>query len=227
MNKTRRGLELGAAITGIVYNAISACGLLLYLVIFGSLADFPAEDEVFVMITALGGVFIAIILFMLLYVTASIIIGAFLCKQPKPNAEGKYPRRLGLGISFTILNGLTAIFMIFSGLWPFFIFAVAPTALEIAALCLNPGEAKPAEPDKKVSGTNEKIAEIARMKNAGFINEEQYKSAMEKVMATAAADVDNMTFDEKLAEIKRLKDLGVYNDEQYKQAIDDLINKNS
>lgn len=227
MNKTRRGLELGAAITGIVYNAISACILLLGLVIFGSFADLPVEDEAFLILNAAGGVFIAIILLMILYVTASIVIGALLCKQPKPNAEGKYPRRLGLGISFTILNGLTAIFMILSMEWLWFVVGAAITALEIAALCLNPGEAKPAEPDKKVSGTNEKIAEIARMKNAGFINEEQYKSAMEKVMATAAADVDNMTFDEKLAEIKRLKDLGVYDDEQYKQAIDDLINKNS
>jgi len=165
---------------------------------------------------------------LLLFFVASIVLGALLCKKPKPNAEGLYTRRLGLGIPLTILNAIAAIFLIASGLILLFIAALAVVGLEIAAMSVNPNDTKQAVASNTAptNQTNDKIAEITRMRNAGFITEEQYKEAMEKAVATNVSNV-NKTVDEQLAELKKYKELGILTEEQYQKGVSDLINKNS
>lgn len=229
MNKTRRGLELAAAIVAIVVNSILAFIFLMAMLMWSSISNVPGMDEEFYMAWAMfGGAVFVIFVFMVLFSVASIVLGALLCKKPKPNAEGLYTRRLGLGIPLTILNAIVAIIMISSGLILLFIAALAVVGLEIAAMCVEPN-AKPqpaAATAAPVNNANEKIAEITRMRNAGFITEEQYKEAMEKAVASNAPTA-NKTVDEQLAELKKYKELGILTEEQYQKGVSDLINKNS
>ena len=132
MNKTKRGLQLGAAITSIVLSSILAI-VALYLIsalkeVHDAFASDPDFSGVMYATTMLTYVFI------LFGCIANIVVSALICRKPV-NTTHK-----GLCITSLVLNAVLAfIYILSASLWC--VLPLIIVGLFIAELCVN-GKAK-------------------------------------------------------------------------------------
>lgn len=149
MNKTKRGLQLGAAITSIVLGAIMAVGALFIVLFTNDLGAAIGADE------AATGAALSLIktayIIAMLFCVAVIVVSALICRKPGENYHK------GLCIADLVLNIILAVLYISSSSW----WAVLPiiiSGLFIATLCINPKAASSQTPDVAPAAQNDEVA---------------------------------------------------------------------
>lgn len=201
MNKTKRGLQLGAAITSIVFASILAVSAIYLLIITNNLirawgdAEYSSEYSL-IMIT-----YILILLFSI----ATIIVSALICRKPNEKMH------LGLCVADLVLNSLLAILYIAAGS-PVAIMPIIIVGLFIAELCVK----------------NKKATEIVT--SSGLNNSEDVKvdakteNNMGEKTSTEQKSGD-LKSDEKIEKIKKLNKEGILSDEEMKKLIIEELKK--
>lgn len=123
MNKTKRGLQLAAAITSIAFSGLLALGSIYLLSMLKDLE--VANGGALEGASTIRAIYICVMLF----AAATIIVCSFICAKPK-NGTHK-----GLCITALVLNAVLAVLYLYSGSF----YAVCPivcVGLFIAALCV-------------------------------------------------------------------------------------------
>ena len=201
MNKTKRGLQLGAAITSIVFASILAVSAIYLLIITNNLirawgdAEYSSEYSL-IMIT-----YILILLFSI----ATIIVSALICRKPNEKMH------LGLCVADLVLNSLLAILYIAAGS-PVAIMPIIIVGLFIAELCVK----------------NKKATEIVT--SSGLNNSEDVKvdakteNNMGEKTSTEQKSGD-LKSNEKIEKIKKLNKEGILSDEEMKKLIIEELKK--
>lgn len=201
MNKTKRGLQLGAAITSIVFASILAVSAIYLLIVTNNLirawgdAEYSSEYSL-IMIT-----YILILLFSI----ATIIVSALICRKPNEKMH------LGLCVADLVLNSLLAILYIAAGT-PVAVMPIIIVGLFIAELCVK----------------NKKATEIVT--SSGLNNSEDVKvdakteNNMGEKTSTEQKSGD-LKSDEKIEKIKKLNKEGILSDEEMKKLIIEELKK--
>lgn len=126
MNKTKRTLELIAAIFSIVLGALLSLGSIIIL--GGINVGFSGADQ---SIQSLGDMLKIITIIILIGSIAIVILGSLLCVPPQ-----KLKNRIGLQIALTIMVGIIAVFELLGNSLLYFILFSAPFVLLIISMCL-------------------------------------------------------------------------------------------
>lgn len=123
MNKTKRGLQLSAAIVSIVFSALLLFGS---IVILNTLAEYAATyGETNESIAAVRMIYI----FVMLFAIATIIVSSIICLKPKQDMHK------GLCITALILNSILTLLYIAGASW-YLVFPLISAGLFIAELCV-------------------------------------------------------------------------------------------
>lgn len=127
MNKTKRGLQLGAAITSIVFASILAVGTIyLIIVAMGINGDLP-DDMAYE--SAQMSIIIATYVLILLGCIANLIVSSLICRKPQENMHK------GLCIASLVMNAVIALFELINlSVWC--LLPLAVVGLFIASLCV-------------------------------------------------------------------------------------------
>lgn len=228
MNNTKRGMELAATISALVFAGIMLIVLLINLSLVEDLFNMLyITRQAYTM-------YIILISISLIFVIALIVIASLLCKKPNADSEGKVETRLGLSITFIVLTGLTILVQI-AGCIAFgigggdifgLLVVIAILVLFVISMTMKHTGVVQTETNTAVgedfAAINPKINELNKMKAYGFINDEQYQTAVKKLYSATSAAA-NTTVDAKIAELKKYKELGIIDDEKYKEAVDKII----
>lgn len=127
MNKTKRNLQLSAAIVGICLSGILIISIIYAMAVMSSLLVVPLYIVIFTYLFIFGlGI-------------ANIIVCSFICKNPVKN--GEVNNYTGLTITSIVLNGL--LFILSLGGW-YWILPLIVCGLMIASLCLKNTSTAPA-----------------------------------------------------------------------------------
>lgn len=227
MNKTKRGLELGSAITSIVLNGLVALLVFIAVLFSSSMGDLlvemisSTEPELSTEITrSMISTMIALLIVVGVFCVVNVVLASILCIAPAQDGKGGYKRRLGISITHICLNGVICLFLA-GGILLLLVY-IAIIVLGIVSVCLkHPGISTFENSSPKL--VDDRIAELNRMKNAGFITEEEYNTALAHVYTTAESSVKEFTVEEKLAELKKCKEMGVITEEQYEVRVKEII----
>ena len=202
MNKTKRGLQLGAAITSIVFASILAVSAIYLLIITNNLiralGDAEYSSEYSLISSEYSLIMITYIL-ILLFSIATIIVSALICRKPNEKMH------LGLCVTDLVLNSLLAILYIAAGT-PVAVMPIIIVGLFIAELCVK----------------NKKATEIVT--SSGLNNSEDVKvdakteNNMGEKTSTEQKSGD-LKSDEKIEKIKKLNKEGILSDEEMKKLI--------
>ena len=123
MNKTKRGLQLSAAIVSIVFSSLLLCGSIVML---NTLAEYVATyGETNESIAAVRMIYI----FVMLFAIATIIVSSIICLKPKQNIHK------GLCITALVLNSILILLYIAGASW-YLVFPLISAGLFIAELCV-------------------------------------------------------------------------------------------
>ena len=123
MNKTKRGLQLSAAIVSIVFSSLLLCGSIVML---NTLAEYVATyGETNESIAAVRMIYI----FVMLFAIATIIVSSIICLKPKQNMHK------GLCITALVLNSILILLYIAGASW-YLVFPLISAGLFIAELCV-------------------------------------------------------------------------------------------
>lgn len=123
MNKTKRGLQLSAAIVSIVFSALLLFGS---IVILNTLAEYAATyGETNESIAAVRMIYI----FVMLFAIATIIVSSIICLKPKQDMHK------GLCITALVLNSILTLLYIAGASW-YLVFPLISAGLFIAELCV-------------------------------------------------------------------------------------------
>ncbi len=191
-NKTKRGLNLTAAILSIIVGSLEFIGGLVSIITVIGLAALMESGGAPVWWTAIIGAVLDIALGV-----AFVVLGALGCKKPVLE-NGAYKSTKKLDIAMIVLSvilfvfaivsfalGTASVFLIIS-----FILVMVIVGLKIAALCLKDLDGatsavvkteEPAASPKPLT-IEGKINELKHLKELGVINDEQYNAAVEKVI---------------------------------------------
>lgn len=185
MNKTKRGLQLAAAITSIAFAGVLIIGSILILALIQDLISAGMESGPEYSVIQLSYILI------ILLSVAIIIISAFICKRPNEKMHK------GLCITDLILNAVLAVLYIIAGsLWLLLPLAVvglfiAVVGLFIAELCiktkvnsnktatLNETDANLSSIEgssKTENSSNSKIEKIKELNKQGVLSDEEMKT---------------------------------------------------
>lgn len=178
MNKTKRGLQLAAAITSIAFAAVLIIGSIYILAFIQDLISAGMESGPEYSVIQLSYILI------ILLSVAIIIISAFICKRPNEKMHK------GLCITDLILNAVLAVLYIIAGsLW--LLLPLAVVGLFIAELCIknkvnsdetatiNEADANstPIEGSSKTeNSSNSKIEKIKELNKQGVLSDEEMKT---------------------------------------------------
>lgn len=123
MNKTKRGLQLSAAIVSIVFSSLLLFGS---IVILNTLAEYVATyGETNESIAAVRMIYI----FVMLFAIATIIVSSIICLKPKQDMHK------GLCITALVLNSILTLLYIAGASW-YLVFPLISAGLFIAELCV-------------------------------------------------------------------------------------------
>lgn len=123
MNKTKRGLQLSAAIVSIVFSSLLLCGSIVML---NTLAEYVATyGETNESIAAVRMIYI----FVMLFAIATIIVSSIICLKPKQDMHK------GLCITALVLNSILILLYIAGASW-YLVFPLISAGLFIAELCV-------------------------------------------------------------------------------------------
>ena len=201
MNKTKRGLQLGAAITSIVFASILAVSAIYLLIITTTLIRAWGDAEYSSEYSLIMIIYILILLFSI----ATIIVSALICRKPNEKMH------LGLCVADLVLNSLLAILYIAAGT-PVAVMPIIIVGLFIAELCVK----------------NKKATEIVT--SSGLNNSEDVKvdakteNNMGEKTSTEQKSGD-LKSDEKIEKIKKLNKEGILSDEEMKKLIIEELKK--
>ena len=121
MNKTKRGLQLSAAIVSIVFSSLLLCGSIVML---NTLAEYVATyGETNESIAAVRMIYI----FVMLFAIATIIVSSIICLKPKQDMHK------GLCITALVLNSILILLYIAGASW-YLVFPLISAGLFIAEL---------------------------------------------------------------------------------------------
>lgn len=178
MNKTKRGLQLAAAITSIAFAGVLIIGSIYILALIQDLISAGMESGPEYRLIQLSYILI------ILLSVAIIIISTFICKRPNEKMHK------GLCITDLILNAVLAVLYIIAGsLW--LLLPLAVVGLFIAELCIknkvNSNEtATLNETDANLSSiegssktensSNSKIEQIKELNKQGVLSDEEMKT---------------------------------------------------
>lgn len=201
LNKTKRGLELGAVITALVYCIIA---LILEIVAFADLIgmiSYLREEysDYSYMQSTLTGYVIGFIIGVGL-VIVEIIFACMLLKKPINNSnnfinkesylQNQLKKRKRIRICFIVFSSILAFFMLINCFQTFkgssiiglLIFATIIVLESIAMSMKDFRQDNEIAKELAVSNSTieSKIAELKHLKELGVIDEEQYKNAVEK-----------------------------------------------
>ena len=161
MNKTKRGLQLAAAITSIVFASILTIGAILTL---GLLNDLDVDSSAVAVVYT----------FIILFSVSIIIISALICRTPNETMHKS------LCIADLVLNIILAILYIISpSFWV--IMPLAIVGLFIAELCVN-GQDDTTQNEEQTSAmqsqpnSNDKIEKLKELNQQGIISNEEMKA---------------------------------------------------
>lgn len=193
-NKTKRGLELGAVLTALIYCAIDL------IVVFVGLINFV--DEINAIKEAYGTAYyetyvselvtefvIAFIIAVALLII-ELVLACKLLKKPEFDGEG-FKSRKKLRVTFLVISCVLAFFLLISGRRSYTILALLIFAPVI-------------------------VLESVAMSKKDI--KEQLPNSLYQVKSEVAPTTD-LKIEQKLAELKHLKELGVINEEQYEEAV--------
>lgn len=123
MNKTKRGLQLSAAIVSIVFSSLLLFGS---IVILNTLAEYVATyGETNESMAAVRMIYI----FVMIFAIATIIVSSIICLKPKQDMHK------GLCITALVLNSILTLLYIAGASW-YLVFPLISAALFIAELCV-------------------------------------------------------------------------------------------
>ena len=189
-NKTKRGLEVAAVITALVYCIIElVIDSIGFFQVIAEINNLSQEVNIKYGLLTTQSVISYMITF---FTTIAIVVVeiVFICKLlKKPElTESGFKNRKGLRMSFLIFSSLIAlyiligIFIAHSGKIGEFGFLCFATAVILESIAIPMKDVKDdGKLNKKVEGTlDSKIAELKHLKELGVIDEEQYKNAVEK-----------------------------------------------
>lgn len=140
MNKTKRNLELAAAIMSIVFGAILLLGGIILIQGANAIIRNPTqygytEDQ----IPALELIKTSSIIVILIAI-ALIIIASLLCPAPKVDTRtGTIKNRRGLGITIAIMTGIMALMELAGNQVLYGLLIAIPCILMIVSLCMKHG----------------------------------------------------------------------------------------
>ncbi len=121
------------------------------------------------------GLVMAITAFLIIFTIVAIVMAAIALKKGLKN-EGN-----GFAIATIVLVGIIAILEILGGTGQSVVYGLlclATIGLEITYLCLKPDKVAP----KNNQSLEAKISELKHMREIGVISEEQYKTALDRVL---------------------------------------------
>lgn len=215
MNKTKRGLQLGAAITSIVFASILAVSAIYLLIVTNNLirawgdAEYSSEYSLtsseYSLISSEYSLIMIIYILILLFSIATIIVSALICRKPNEKMH------LGLCVADLVLNSLLAILYIAAGT-PVAVMPIIIVGLFIAELCVK----------------NKKATEIVT--SSGLNNSEDVKvdakteNNMGEKTSTEQKSGD-LKSNEKIEKIKKLNKEGILSDEEMKKLIIEELKK--
>ncbi len=207
-NKAKRGLELGAAITAIIYCLIDLIfELIAYEELLGAINYLKEiyEEEYYsymhsTVVAYKIGFFIGVAL-----VIFETIFAFNLLKKPIKNENGFISGEYSFKKELKQRKRIRVFFIVFSSILTFFMLINCFLTSETAGSLVG-----------KVIGllifTTIIVLESIAMSMKDF---------NEKIQATKETTVSaNLSIEQKISELKHLKELGVINDEQYKNAVD-------
>lgn len=123
MNKTKRGLQLSAAIVSIVFSSLLLFGS---IVILNTLAEYVATyGETNESMAAVRMIYI----FVMIFAISTIIVSSIICLKPKQDMHK------GLCITALVLNSILTLLYIAGASW-YLVFPLISAALFIAELCV-------------------------------------------------------------------------------------------
>lgn len=201
MNKTKRGLQLGAAITSIVFASILAVSAIYLLIVTNNLirawgdAEYSSEYSL-IMIT-----YILILLFSI----ATIIVSALICRKPNEKMH------LGLCVADLVLNSLLAILYIAAGT-PVAVMPIIIVGLFIAELCVKNKKATEIVTSSGLNNSEDVKVDAKKENNMGEKTSTEQKSG-------------DLKSDEKIEKIKKLNKEGILSDEEMKKLIIEELKK--
>lgn len=201
MNKTKRGLQLGAAITSIVFASILAVSAIYLLIVTNNLirawgdAEYSSEYSL-IMIT-----YILILLFSI----ATIIVSALICRKPNEKMH------LGLCVADLVLNSLLAILYIAAGT-PVAVMPIIIVGLFIAELCVKNKKATEILTSSGLNNSEDVNIDAKTENNMGEKTSTEQKSG-------------DLKSDEKIEKIKKLNKEGILSDEEMKKLIIEELKK--
>ncbi len=192
-NKTKRGLELGASLTALIYCAID---LVLEIVAFFQLLEVIAElksiyGEAY---SDMDGVFAKLIIVMIIgvaLVVIELLLACKLLKTPKQTENG-FENKKGVRITFIVFSSILTFFFfigILAGITEesaaILGLLIFTTVIVLESVAMSMKDVKERSDKKEVAittnlGVEQKIAELKHLKELGVIDEEQYKNVVEK-----------------------------------------------
>lgn len=208
MNKTKRGLELAAAIISIVIGSLSSfVGLILLMggSCYSSLGYYTDDYATNAVYNTFGGLMVVISLFVLGIGISTIILGAKLCSSPIKN--GVIVNRFGSSIALIVLLGLETLFSLTSLLS--FLFYATPLVLLIVSICLKHNK--------------EEINVEVTEKNVPILTENNINNNQTEDAPQTTETIDSI--ESQLLKLKDLKDKGLIDENQYSEAVKKLLNK--
>lgn len=192
-NKTKRGLELGAVLTALIYCAIDLVIEIVSLVkIFSQLnwlkENYPKyyAENIGALMGEMIGFFIGVAL-----VVVEVIFAIKLIKKPKYTENG-FKSKKNLKITFIVISSiLTLILFIGVAMGSISWFGIVgilsmATVIVLESFTMSMKDVKDFSSINQENGVSanftigQKIAELKHLKELGVIDEEQYKNAVEK-----------------------------------------------
>ncbi len=192
-NKTKRGLELGAVLTALIYCAIDLVIEIVSLVkIFSQLnwlkENYPKyyAETIGALMGEMIGFFIGVAL-----VVVEVIFAIILIKKPKYTENG-FKSKKNLKITFIVISSiLTLILFIGVAMGSMSWFGIVgilsmATVIVLVSFTMSMKDVKDFSSINQENGVSanfaigQKIAELKHLKELGVIDEEQYKNAVEK-----------------------------------------------
>lgn len=223
MNKTKRGLELGSAITSIVVNSIACIIFLLATILSASMGDlfFVLLGEYEEGLTEAVYLIVAVFIVIAAIGVTNIVLAAKLCTKPKINAYGCYEKRLGISIAHIVLNAIMLLIFIEVPLYSVPYLAIV--VLGIISVCKKHPE--PQIVSNSTPSADDRISELNRMKSAGFITENDYEIALNRIKENEERIKKRSDLTARLTELKKCRDMELITEEQYIESVNKLLEK--
>lgn len=137
MNRTKRNLELAAAIISIVFGVILTLGAIIVISSLNLAIADPSKYGISEEQVGLLKLSRTISYILIVISIALIVVASMLCISPKENPRtGVYSNRFGLGITLCIMTGFMGVLELIGGQTIYGLLILIPCVLMIVSLCL-------------------------------------------------------------------------------------------